>query len=173
MSKFDKRNLLEEKGVKNYNEAIELSYQILRNKCTMEDMPNRIESKGRYRLVLLDMDENETVKDTIYITLSNGGQMKFLISKFLQGKRLKYDLIQYYSDMNIYVRGPYIATNEDKQNESWVIDFSFFKTKTVLENPDKDKDKTPAGDFYQPDEEEDFFNIGTEVENAETESESV
>ena len=156
MSKIESKNLLDEKGVVNYSEAIELAYQILRKKCSLDDMSSKIESKGKYRLTILDVNELTTAKDTIYITLNNGGQLKFLISKFLQGKRLKYDMIKYYSEMNIYVRGPYILKygidSGTEQKESWVIDFSFFKAKTVLQRPDTGETQESPVEFIQPDE---------------------
>ena len=132
-----KKNILETKGVVNYREDIELAYQILRNQCTVHDISQRLDDQCQeqpsYRFTILDEADVDTPKDKIYITMKNGSQMTFSKTRFLNGKRLHFDLIKFYSNKDLYISGPSVLENFHDDSEvpvkSWVIDISPFRKK--------------------------------------------
>jgi len=153
MSKFSKNNdILNEKGVESYEQAIELAYQITLRKSLKDpskftpisEDPDKIDN-NRYRIFLLN---NNDPKDRLFITMNTASQLTFSQIKFYKGGRLKQDIIQYYKPYGFYVKGPremelntYNTEGESTGSErKWVIDLYKFKDRKeenldIVENP--------------------------------------
>ena len=137
MSKFSKNNnILIEKGVDNYDQAIELAYQITLRKSLRD--PSKFafseEDKldnNRHRIFLLN---DKDPKDKLYITTNSANQLSFSQIKFYKGGRLKQDIIAYYKPHGFYVKGPRemelnTYNSEGKSigtEKKWVIDLFKF-----------------------------------------------
>ena len=138
MSRFTgNSNILNERGVENYEEAIELAYQITLKK-TLRD-PSTFNSAlcddntGRHRIFLL---KNNDKNDRLYITCNTGKQVTFSQIRFYKAGRLKQDIIQFYKPLGFFVKGPremdfnVFGENGEVTNveKKWVIDlFRFSK----------------------------------------------
>ena len=130
-NKQSSRSILEQKGLVDYKEAIEMAYQILlRQLCktsnevfdTIEKLKNQPVGDGqnphnRYRITL-DLSEQ---RDFIVLTLIDGKRHEFSRARFLEKRRIKSDLINYYKPMGLFVRPPQKTTNSDV----WNIDLLF------------------------------------------------
>ena len=125
------RSILDHKGLVDYKEAIEMAYQILlRQLCkssnevfdTIEKLKNQPVGDGqnphnRYRITL-DLSEQ---RDFIVLTLVDGKRHEFSRARFLEKRRIKSDLINYYKPMGLFVRPPQKVQNSD----IWNIDLLF------------------------------------------------
>ena len=124
-------SILEQKGLRDYKEAIEMAYQILlRQLCknkedvfdTIDKLKNQQTTDGqtphnRYRITL-DLSEQ---RDFIVLTLVDGKRHEFSRARFLEKRRIKSDLINYYKPMGLFVRPPQKVQNSD----IWNIDLLF------------------------------------------------
>tara|TARA_X000001036_G_scaffold12253_1_gene10635 strand:- start:9122 stop:9658 length:537 start_codon:yes stop_codon:yes gene_type:complete len=124
-------SILEVKGLRDYKEAIEMAYQILlRQLCkNKEDVFETIDklktqpttdgqtAHNRYRITL-DLSEQ---RDFIVLTLVDGKRHEFSRARFLEKRRIKSDLINYYKPMGLFVRPPSKVVNSD----IWNIDLLF------------------------------------------------
>ena len=125
------QSILDVKGLVNYQEAIEMAYQILlRQLCKdKEDVAATIEKlkatppppgqppHNRYRITMDLADQ----RDFIVLTLMDSKRHEFSRARFLEKRRIKGDLIAYYKPMGLFVRPPQKAPNSN----TWVIDLLF------------------------------------------------
>lgn len=131
-------NILLEKGLTDYKEAIEMAYQILlRQVCkNKDDVVNTItklktggdgeqnSSHNRYR-IQLDLTEQ---RDFIVLTTIDSKRHEFSRAKFLDKRRIKNDLINYYKPLGLFVKPPQKQPNSN----IWYIDL-LFRTENTLE----------------------------------------
>tara|TARA_X000001036_G_scaffold420386_1_gene441195 strand:- start:982 stop:1530 length:549 start_codon:yes stop_codon:yes gene_type:complete len=171
-------NILETKGLVDYKEAIEMSYQILlRQLCKeREEVANTIEKlKGqpvaegqqphnRYRITLDLADQ----RDFIVLTLVDGKRHEFSRSKFLQKRRIKSDLINYYKPLGLFVKPPVKSTNGD----IWNIDLLFRNEMESISQIMNENAMALTTDFAEvkceevsdnPNDVEENVNVGEEV----------
>ena len=140
-------NILLEKGLTDYKEAIEMAYQILlRQVCkNKEDVVNTItklktsdgeqnSSHNRYR-IQLDLSEQ---RDFIVLTTIDSKRHEFSRAKFLDKRRIKNDLINYYKPLGLFVKPPQKQPNSN----IWYIDL-LFRTENTLEIT------TPSSSFQE------------------------
>jgi len=127
-------NILALKGLNNFEEGIEMAYQILLRQLTIPldtlqkkiqviDAENSTDPDKQpvnfYRIKL----ETGGDSDNIFITMVTGNTLKFSRNKFLSRKRIKSDLISHYKPGGYYVKhGP----NED--GTVWSVDLYWNKT---------------------------------------------
>lgn len=124
-------SILDHKGLRDYKEAIEMAYQILlRQLCknreevfeTIDKLKTQPTADGhtphnRYRITLDLTDQ----RDFIVLTLIDGKRHEFSRARFLEKRRIKNDLINYYKPMGLFVRPPVKFQNSD----IWNIDLLF------------------------------------------------
>jgi len=130
-------NILTLKGLNNFEEGIEMAYQILLRQLKIPldalhakiqaiDAQNSTEPDKQpvnfYRIKL----ETQGDSDAIFVTMVTGKTLKFSKNKFMTRKRIKADLISHYKPGGYYVKPGCI-----EEGTGWTVDLYWNKSEQV------------------------------------------
>lgn len=97
---------------KEYNKMYELMLNCYKNAFSIDELKNIITNEGIYSFITVTEGEEDLIDNDFFI--------HFKKSKFLSMTKFKRDLIDYFNNNNIYIKGPYKSTVNNK--ECWIID---------------------------------------------------